>query len=314
MNKRIFISGITGFIGSILAEKLLQENYEIYGLCRSVTDRKLSLPKDINVVWGDIIDSHYLKKVLKQINPEIIVHLASPSSVYYSHEHPQENMEVTIMGTINLQKACENLSNLEKFIFASTSETYGNQDKLPIGENAPLKPNQPYAIAKVAAENYLNYCKEAIGFPSLIMKPFNTYGRIKNFTFVTESIIYQMLTKDEVYLGNPNPIRDLLYIDDHVEGYLKAIKIPYEKLENAPAINLCTGVGTSIKELAELISKLTHFKGEIFWNKTNIRSTEIDKLIGDGTLACNSLDWKPKYSLREGLLLTIEKIKKVLEK
>lgn len=217
---KLFITGCTGFVGSHLVDKLLEKNHEIYALCRRVTDRIPTLPKDVNIIWGDIIDSIFLKKTIKSISPEIVIHLAAPSSVYYSHSHPQENIEVTVIGTINLQKACENLYDLDKFIFAGTSEEYGNQTNFPIKENACLFPNQPYAIAKVAADQYLNYCKEAYGFPTVIMRPFNTYGRRRNFTFVTETIIHQMLIKyidaitDKVILGDPYPIRDLMYIDD----------------------------------------------------------------------------------------------------
>ena len=309
---KIFITGGNGFIGSELIEKLYK-NHEIYALCRNVTDRKISLPKEVGIVWGDLIDGHFLHKTLRDINPEIVIHLAAPSSVAYSHKHAQEAAEVIYIGTINLQKACEGLSNLEKFIFSGTSEEYGNQLKFPIREDAILIPNQPYAIAKVATDHYLNYCKESMGFPAVILRPFNSYGRTKNFSFVTESIIHQMLTQKQVVLGDPTPIRDLLYVEDHVKGYIKTIETPYETLEDVRAINLCTGIGTSIKELAEKIQKYTDFKGEIVWN-VKTRPTEISKLVGDWHNAFTYLGWRPQTSLDEGLVLTINKIREVLKK
>ena len=309
---KIFISGGTGFVGSELIEKL-HKTHEIYAFCRNVTDRKISLPKEVGIVWGDLADGHFLHKILKEINPEIVVHLAAPSSVAYGHKHVQETAEIIYIGTINLQKACEGLSNLEKFILASTSEVYGNQETFPIRENFSLLPNTPYSIAKVAADNYLHYCKESIGFPSVILRPFNSYGRTKNFSFVTESIIYQMLSQSQVILGDSTPIRDLLYIDDHVNGYIKAISTPYEKLEECRAINFCTGYGVTIKELAEKIQKYTDFKGEIVWN-VKTRPTEISKLVGDWHNAFTYLGWRPQTSLDEGLVLTINKIRKVLNK
>jgi len=309
--KSIFITGCTGFIGSNLVERLIERKYEIYALCRNVTDRKLSLPRETNIVWGDISDGHFLKKILKQINPDIVIHLAAQSSVAFSHEHVQENVETTLMGSINMQKACQNLSNLEKFIFAGTSEEYGNQKKFPIKEDAPLLPNQPYAIAKVAADEYFQYCKDAIGFPEITLRPFNSYGRTKNFTFVTESIIYQMLTQDKVCLGSPEPVRDLLYVDDHVNGYIKTIDIPYEELENISAINICTNVGTSIRNLAEMIKNIIRFKGEIIWN-VKTRPTEINFLVGDNSLAKKVLDWKPQHSLEEGLKITVKNMREIL--
>jgi nucleoside-diphosphate-sugar epimerase len=309
---KIFITGGTGFIGENLVNKLLERNHEIYVLCRNVTDRKITLPQGTNIVYGDLIDGHFLKKSLKEINPDVVVHLASVSSVAYGHQHAQENFEITFLGTVNIQKACEGLSNLQKFIFAGTSEEYGNQTQFPIKENAPLFPNQPYAIAKVASDYYLDYCKIANGFPSVILRPFNTYGRTKNFTFVTESIIYQMLTKDKVILGNPDATRDLLYVDDHVNGYIKAIETTKD-LEKCRAINLCTGIGTSIKTLAEKIQKIADFKGEIIWN-IKIRPTEINKLVGDWGPAFDYLEWRPQTSLDEGLSLATYKIKSLVVK
>lgn len=310
--KKIFITGATGFIGENLVKKLIIQNYEVYALCRNVTDRKINLPKDVNIIWGDLIDPHHLKKSLRDVNPEVVLHLAAQSSVAYSHLHATENAMVTYLGTINLQKACEGLSDLDKFIFAGTSEEYGNQMIFPIKETAPLNPNQPYAIAKVAADSYLKYCKDAVGFPTITLRPFNTYGRTRNWTFVVESIAYQMLTQKSITLGSPSPARDLLYVDDHVSGYLRAIETPYEKLENIFAINLCTGEETSIQTLATKIAKYTDFKGDINWNIKS-RPTEIHRLVGDWGLAFNFLGWRPKTMLDEGLVLTINKIKEVIK-
>lgn len=310
---KIFITGGTGFIGENLIKKLLKNNHEIYVLCRNVTDRKLTLPEDINVVWGDLVDSHHLRKTISAINPEVVVHLAAQSSVAYSHEHAIENAQTTYLGTINMQKSCEGLSNIEKFIYAGTSEEYGNQEIFPIKECAPLKPNTPYAIAKVAADYYLKYCKESTGFPSITLRPFNTYGRIKNLTFVTEKIIYEMLTKDKVVLGSPYPIRDLMYVDDHVNGYIKTIETPFDNLEGLEAINLCTGIGTSIENLANTIKIILGFKGEIIWN-IKTRPTEINSLIGDYALAKEYLGWSPEYNLIKGLEKTINNIREKLDK
>ena len=307
---KVFVTGATGFIGENLVTRLLERNHEVYALCRSFTDRTLTLPKEVNIIYGSLSEAHFIKKIMKQVKPETVIHLAAPSSVYYSHSHPEENFETTVLGTINMEKACEDLSSLEKFIFAGTSEEYGNQDIFPIKEDAPLRPNQPYAIAKVAADQYLQYCHDAQGFPSITVRPFNTYGRIKNFTFVTERIIFKMLTSKRVLLGNPQPIRDLLYVDDHVDGYIKTVETPFNVFADlgVKALNFCTGVGTSILELSELIKGIVSFNGEIQWNKTSIRPSEIDKLIGDYSLAHELLGWQPQISLREGLNYAVKKI------
>lgn len=112
-----------------------------------------------------------------------------------------------------------------------------------------------------------------------------------------------MLKQDKVYLGDPTAIRDWLYVDDHVGGYLKAIGN-----DNAirQAINLCTGTGYTTKATAELIAKLTGYKGQIIWNATPARPLDARMLIGDNAKAQELLGWKPEYSLEEGLKKAIE--------
>jgi dTDP-glucose 4,6-dehydratase len=166
-------------------------------------------------------------------------------------------------------------------------------------------PNQPYAISKVSADKYLNFLADAYDFPICVARPFNTYGRTENFNFVTERIIYSMLTKKEFTLGNPNPIRDLMYIDDHVNGYLKIIEAPVFPR----VVNFCTGVGTSIGELADIVAEKLNFTGNITWGRTFKRPTEIDVLVGDNSLAKDTLGWEPKVDLNLGLIKTIAKIR-----
>jgi nucleoside-diphosphate-sugar epimerase len=118
-----------------------------------------------------------------------------------------------------------------------------------------------------------------------------------------------MLSGNTVYLGNPEPVRDLLYIEDHINGYMKIIEAP-----TVPrTVNLCTGIGTSIKELTENLADLTEFTGKIVWGKTMKRPTEIDILIGDNTLAKDMLGWTPKVDLRTGLKYTVDKIRRVVK-
>jgi len=135
------------------------------------------------------------------------------------------------------------------------------------------------------------------------MRPFNTFGRQTNKHFFIERTITQMLTQDKVYLGDPEPVRDWVYVDDHVDAYLKALG---NRLAFKQAFNISTGKGYTTKETAELIAKLTGFKGNIMWNQTPHRPLDALMLIGDNSKAKQLLDWKPKYSFEEGLAKTIE--------
>jgi nucleoside-diphosphate-sugar epimerase len=315
---KILVTGATGFIGSNLVPKLIKENHEVYCLIRYVSNRTPNLPDGAEPVFCDLRDALALKKLIKEINPEMVIHLAAASSVASSHLHIQDVMDTNLTGTINLGLACLELNNLEKFIMAGTSEEYGNQDAayplvtpFPIKETAQLYPNQPYSISKVAADHFLNYLYLAHGFPTIIARPFNTYGRTDNFTFVTERIITQMLKNQGVTLGNSTPVRDFLYVDDHVNGYLSIIKHPkiLDKIGSNRAVNFATGEGFTIGDWTKKIAdKIGYDYSNVKWKFSYARPTEIFKLIGDNTKARELLGWEPKTNWSRGLDLTIKKI------
>jgi GDP-mannose 4,6-dehydratase len=306
---RILITGETGFIGSHLIPEL--KDYDVYSLERYVTGRIGQLHK-IKTVYADLNDGFMIRNIVKKIQPEIVIHLASISAVSFSFEHPQEVINTNLIGTINLAEAClREVHNFKQFLFASTSETYGNNGFKVQVETNPLKPASPYAVSKVACENYLNYMKEAYDFPITILRLFNTYGRKNDTHFLIEKTITQMLTKNKIELVDPTPIRDWLYIEDHVNAYLTC-------LENEKAIgevfNFCTGKAYTIKETVEKIAKLLDFKGEIVWGSAPQRPTESKIIIGSYAKAKNILGWEPKYSLEEGLKEVIEYWKNALKK
>ncbi len=240
------------------------------------------------------------------MKPDYVIHLAALSAVSFSYEHPIEVSEVNYLGSINLAEACyKEVPDFKQFITAGTSEMYGmtlKSSKQKLTEQSPLLPNSPYAVAKTAFSYYLKYMHMAYKFPYTEMRPFNSYGRKTNKHFFIERTITQMLTQDKVYLGDPDAIRDWLYVDEHVDGYLKAIN---NKKAIGEAINLSTGIGYTTKQTAELIAKLTNFKGKIIWNSTPPRPLDAKILIGDITKAKKILNWEPKIDLEQGLKKTI---------
>jgi len=301
---KILVTGGTGFIGSHLLEKLIgDKEYDIYSLERYVTGR-IGKPHQVKTVYADLNDGFTIRKAVRAVKPEVVVHLASISAVSYSYEHPQEIVNTNLIGTINLAEAClRETDNFKQFLFAGTSEEYGNNGFEIQKEDNPLSPASPYAVSKVACEKYLNYMKEAYDFPITILRLFNTYGRKDDYHFLIEKTIVQMLTQKEVKLIDPAPVRDWMYVDDHVNAYLTC-------LENKKAIDetfsFCTGKGYSVKETVEKIAEIVGFKGEIVWGTAPPRPTESKVIIGSYEKAHKILGWKPKYSLEEGLKETIQ--------
>ena len=310
---KILVTGAGGFIGSLLIPKLLDLNHNVHVLERFVTARYVAGKQDeVKTVFGDLRDHSAVRMIIRDIQPEIVIHLAAISPVAYSYDQPVEVLETNFLGTVHLAESClREAHNFKQFLFAGSSEEYGNQEKLPVNELAELRPNSPYAISKASADKYLQYMRDAYGFPITILRNFNTYGRKDNAQFVVERTIVQMLQGKTLQLGDPKPIRDLVYVDDHVNSFLSC-------LDNTKAIgnifNFCTSHGIMIGDLVELIRNLTDFDGEIIWNTVPARPLDIMKMIGDYSKAKQTLGWKPKFTLEEGLKLTIESWKNKLPK
>lgn len=173
---KVLVTGGTGFIGSHLIQKLVQTE-TVYSLERYSTGRYV-LGKKYNVrkVYGDLRDSFAVREIVRRVQPEVVFHLAAISAVSYSFEHPQEVGEVNYLGTVNLAEAClRHVPHFKQLIFAGSAEEYGDQETFPIKEDAPLKPLSPYAVAKVAANRYLDYMVKAYNFPATILRGFNCY-------------------------------------------------------------------------------------------------------------------------------------------
>ena len=306
--EKILVTGGTGFIGSHLIPKLEERNFDIYVLQRYVTGRYVQ-GLNVKTVFTDLRNDVDVRRVIKMVQPDYVIHLAAISPVSYSYDHPQETIETNFLGTVNLAEAClREIPHFKQFLFASTSETYGN-GPVPKREDTPQNPNSPYAVSKLAAEKYLLYLKDAYDFPVTILRNFNTYGRKRNTHFFIERTIYQMLTSNIIKLGDPTPIRDFLYVDDHVNAYLTCLGNPKAVGE---IFNFCTGRQNKLIDVVETIKEIVGFNGIIKWHSVPIRPLDIKVLYGDYSKAKKVLGWEPKYTLEEGLKLTVEYWRKKL--
>jgi len=309
MKERILVTGSTGFIGSHLVPKLV-EDYDVYAMNRYVTGRFV-MGENVKTVFADLRDYSSVERTVKMVQPDRVIHLGSISPVSYSYDHPQEVARVNYIGLINLTEAIRlNVEHFEQFLAAGTSEEYGIHDSFPIDENYRLNPNSPYAVTKVASSLYLQYVKDAYDFPMTIMRPFNTYGRKQNMHFVTERILTQMiLGQKEVRLGEPDPVRDLLYVDDHIGAYLKALG---NKMAIGQVFNICTGKGYTIENLVNHCRDVTGWAGNVIWYTIPKRPLDIHTLIGSPLKANMTLGWIHKVNLKQGLHMTADYWRRVL--
>ncbi len=307
--RKLFITGITGFVGNELTRRLCQE-YQVYGLVRTSSNKSALDPiKDIlnkiEIKYGNLTDSAAIKRIIKEVAPNYIIHLGGATAVRHSFESPMEFQETNHLATVNLVHAALELSEFKKFIFASTMETYGDQEqKIPFKEDLILKPLSPYSVSKVASDYYIRMAGKALGLPYIISRACNTFGRKDNTGYVVEYLITQMLKNEEVYVGTPDAIRDLMYIDDHVNAYVTALK---SNVINE-VFNFSSGSEIMMKELALKIKELIGYKKEInfsFPPDYPWRPIVDPYLSLDSTKAKKVLGWEAKVSLDEGLKNTI---------
>jgi nucleoside-diphosphate-sugar epimerase len=309
---RILITGGTGFIGSELLSRLIQDtDYELYSLHRRHIKKSgyIESTKRHHIKEGDITKYSDVKKIIKEIQPEIVVHLAALSSVAASYNNPLDYVSTNLIGTINLAEAClKEVKNLKRMLFASSLHVYKDTPKvLQTEDKTPEEPNSPYGITKLAAEKYLLSLFRSYEFPVHILRISNIYGRKKGFSHsIVELLIIQMLkNRIKLDLGSPDPVRDFLYISDVVEACIKLIEST--KVNPGQIFNISSSNPMNIVELADRIVSRTKFKNKINWDSNLItpRPGDPEWLVADNMKARKLLNWEPKVSLDEGIQKTI---------
>lgn len=315
----LLITGSTGFIGSHLVQKLV-DKYQVIALVPSSDIGVRFLPKDVSIEYGGLEDFDLVKRILFKNEPKIIIHLAAITPVRYAFENPHIYQKINYLATLNLLEIAMKIKNFEKFIFASTMETYGWQPvRKPFTENLSLHPDSPYAVSKVAAEKYIQMLTRAFGFPAVILKPCNTFGRKNETGYIVEYLITEILKQKNPQIGTPEAVRDLMYVDDHVNGYLKALEFVLpeskeimrvsEKNPIAFTFNIGNSYEFTMREVAQKIGTIIGFKGEIktgFPKDYPWRPSVAPYLSLNANYARELLKWKPEVSLEAGLKKTIE--------
>lgn len=302
---RVFITGVTGFIGNALSKKLVEKGYDVFGLVR-FTSTSSKIPNGVKIVTGDLIDYYSISTAIRLIKPEVVVHLAGLTPVSLSFSQPEAYFETNLLGTVRLLECLKryNRENLKLFIFAGTTEMYDTID--PINTITPFNPKSPYAISKVASVYYCKYMYKIFKLPIVVAVLCNTYGRanVGQKHFVIEKIITSMLEgKEKILMGNPLSRRDFMFREDHVNAYISIIEniINKEKRELiGNSFIFGTGKAYSIHEVFSICSEITGWSGEVKWNAF-IRPYDQPVIITNPERARKELGWTTKYDIREGL-------------
>ena len=314
-NKKILITGADGFIGSHLVEKLVSLNYDVRALCLYnsfnswgwIDHIDSNTKKNIEIILGDIRDPKSVDAACKDI--DIVLHLASLIAIPHSYNSPYSYLETNAKGTMNIMESCIT-NKIEKIIHTSTSEVYGNLEKIPISEKTPIYAKSPYAATKIAADQIAHSYYSSFDLPVSIIRPFNTYGPRQSNRAIIPTIITQLLNNNKtINLGALYPTRDFSYIDDTVNGFIAALKSDKSIGE---VINIGSGYEISIEDLYDVICKLTNKSPKIHTEQTRVRPKqgEVYRLKANNKKAKELINWQPIYANKKGL---IEGLKKTIE-
>ena len=309
-DQRVLVTGAGGFIGSHLTERLVGEGAQVRVFVRYNSRADVGalslLPSNIasglDIIAGDLRDLSAVKSAIAEI--DYIFHLGALIAIPYSYLHPADVIETNVLSTLNILLAARDVG-IKRIVHTSTSEVYGTALTVPINESHPLQGQSPYSASKIAADKIAESFFCSYNLPVVTVRPFNTYGPRQSERAVIPTIIAQALTNSEVHLGNLDARRDLTFVSDTVDGFLKAAQTP--DVEGG-TFNLGTGTEIRIGELAGEIISLVGKPIKIVVDPHRFRpeKSEVQRLLSDNRLAKEKLGWQPQVSLTDGLKKTID--------
>jgi NAD dependent epimerase/dehydratase len=307
--KRVLVTGADGFIGSHLVEHLLHAGAQVTALAQYNSFNFWGWLEDIpslneiQIVTGDIRDSHFCMRLLKGI--DVLFHLAALIPIPYSYRAPDSYIDTNIRGTLNLCQAAL-ASEVQKFIHTSTSEVYGTAKYIPIDEKHPLNAQSPYSASKIGGDAIATsfYC--SFQLPVVIARPFNTYGARQSARAVIPAIISQIAAgAHEVELGDLTPTRDFTFVDDTCSGLLSIARLDSGFGE---VFQIGSDQEISIGDLFKLISESMNSQVPAKVDAGRLRpgNSEVLRLRCNYRKLRDASGFEPRIRLREGLRRTID--------
>jgi UDP-glucose 4-epimerase len=303
---KILVTGGGGFIGSHLADLLLEQGHSIRVLDNFSTGRRSNLPKEhltLDIITGDIRVKDDVEKAVSGV--DAIVHLAAVASVQASVEDPIGTHEVNLIGTVNLLEAAKK-HNVKKFVFASSAAVYGNTEHVPVSEQCLLSPLTPYAADKLSSEYYIDFYRRQYDLDPVIFRFFNIFGPRQDpsspYSGVISIFMQRAIDSQPITVfGDGLQSRDFVYVADLVRLLANAVTgqnlHPY-------AMNVGNGEQTNLKDLFEMITQFTANDLDVIYSEP--RSGDIRHSCAVNSLLMEKMGYKSKYPVVDGLKITYD--------
>ncbi len=307
---RFLITGGAGFIGTALANYLIQQGHTVRVLDDLSAGQAERLHPDIHFTRGDVEDKPKIWRLLNKI--DCVYHLAARVSVQESVLYPREYNKTNVSGTVAIMEAMRD-AGVKRVVLASSGAVYGEQNIAKVHEDLLPNPSSPYAVSKLAAENYVHTIGAEWNIETVCLRIFNAYGPGQAIppihAPVIPMVVRQVLGGGSVIIhGNGQQVRDYIYVDDVVKALVMAATTDNISRQT---INVGTSIGTSINQLVDLIEQVTNQKAQRI--VTNVVSGGISTLIADTSKVEKLLGYTSRVTLAEGIALLVEQDKRLIK-
>ena len=306
---KVLITGITGFVGSHMVDFLLEKkDLEIYGVVRwrSKTENIEHVEeRGVKLSECDIRDAYSVKKVIDEIRPDRIFHLAAQSFVPTSWRAPAETLTTNLIGQLNIFEAIRQVG-INPFIqIACSSKEYGyvKEDEVPIKETNPLRPLSPYGVSKVGQDLLGYQYFKSYGLNVVRTRGFNHTGPRRGEVFVCSDFAKQVAKIEKgkqepvIRVGNLDAQRDFTDVRDMVRAYWLAL----EKGEAGESYNICSGKAYSIKEVLDIIVGFSKVDVKIERDPARMRPSDVQILLGDNSKFVKQTGWQPQIKFEDSM-------------
>ena len=307
---RVLITGITGFVGSHMAEYALAQGAEVCGACRwrSNTENIATLRSKLRIIEADLRDQSSVQEMLATTRPDLIFHLAGQSQVMTSWHAPAETLQTNVIGQVHLLEAIRQRGGkFPRVLVVGSSEEYGlvEERDLPVTEDHQLQPLSPYAVSKVSQDLLAYQYFRSYGIPCIRARAFNHDGPRRGEVFVTSAFarqiaeIEQGLREPVILVGNLNARRDYTDVRDIVRGYWLLL----EKGVPGEVYNLCSGRSHAIREILDFFLTQSKIKEiEVREDPTRLRPSDLPNLFGSAERIRAATGWVPTMPFEQTLL------------
>lgn len=291
--KRLFVTGDRGFVGQAL--KKLVINGSVQGW------QWLDAAEPIDVTQYDKLSS-----VLRRLQPDVVIHLAALTFVPDSFKEPRRTFEVNFLGTLNLLSALHELDFKGRLLFVGTGDVYGRvpEELFPITESTLLKPRNPYAVSKLAAEALAYQWSQTHGMDIVLVRPFNHIGPGQHDSFVIPALARQVIEiklkrrAPEIVAGDLEVTRDFTDVRDVARAYCAVL----EQGESGEVYNICSGQEYVIHELLKRMLQLADVKVELRADPAKLRPSEQRRIVASAEKLRRQTGWRPQIAIEESLM------------